>query len=143
MPRWSRDGKKIVFQSNRSGNEDIWTMELETGKWRQLTNDPANDETPIFSPPGDQILFVSDRAASRDIWVMNADGSGQRALTQRPEEDATPCFSPDGKKILFSHKQEGQLGSLGDESRTDRSRSASPPTRRRRPTPTGVRMGSG
>ena len=65
-----------------------------------LTNNPAADWEPCFSPDGTKIIFESNRGGKGGIYVMNADGSNQTRLTKN-RFDGSPCFSPDGTKIVF------------------------------------------
>lgn len=74
---------KIAFMSfNRggAGNWEVWTMNNDGSDVRRLTNDPANDGLPTWSPDGQTIAFVSDRGGVWAVWAMNADGSNQRKL---------------------------------------------------------------
>jgi Tol biopolymer transport system component len=66
-----------------------------------LTNNPATDESPAWSPDGKQIAFISDRSGGRDIYIMNADGSDVRKLTDSPTFNDHFSWSPDGKKIVY------------------------------------------
>jgi TolB protein len=59
-----------------------------------LTDNPADDLEPAWSPDGRRIAFTSDRGGSRDIYVMNADGSGVTRLTENPADDEFPAWSP-------------------------------------------------
>lgn len=95
-PRFSPDGKKIVFTSRRTKNNDIWLMNADGGLQTQLTTDPKSDETPSFSPDGKHIVFASNRTGNYDIWVMDADGSNQRQLTSDKDDETQPCWSPGG-----------------------------------------------
>src|SRR5258706_10403859 len=85
-----------------------------SGKPTNLTNNPAEDSFPTWSPDGKQIAFVSNRAGSRDIWVMNADGNGDPTqLTSRDrtgsiQEIEYPDWSPDGAYIIFGGKEDGK-----------------------------------
>jgi len=73
-----------------------------------LTNDPAADLSPAWSPDGTKIAFNSDRGGgAQDIYVMNADGSGMTRLSDDPAEDARPDWSPDGTKIAFDTNRDG------------------------------------
>lgn len=54
-PSWSPDGTKIVFESNRAGNHDIWIMDADGSDPVRLTDHAAMDETPVFSPDGELI----------------------------------------------------------------------------------------
>ena len=69
---------------------------------KRLTNNPAYDGKPCWSPDGKKIAFESLREKKYDIYVMNSDGSGLRNLTNNPTQERFPCWSPDGKKIAFT-----------------------------------------
>lgn len=58
-PRWSPDGRWILFESNRSGDNQIWIIALEGGEARQLTQIASEASTAIWSRDGRQIAFVS------------------------------------------------------------------------------------
>ncbi len=47
---WSPDGKRLVLYSDRPGNKDIFIVDLATGRWTNITNDPASDEFCTWSP---------------------------------------------------------------------------------------------
>jgi TolB protein len=49
-PSWSNDGRWIVFQSDRSGNEDIWVMDADGNNWQQLTDHPGRDSAAVWQP---------------------------------------------------------------------------------------------
>ena len=73
----------------------------------RLTNNPAFDFLPQFSPDGSKIAFCSDRDGNYEIYVLNADGTGQTRLTNNAAEDSQPSFSPDGSKIAFYSNRDG------------------------------------
>ncbi len=119
-PRLSPDGKKIVYQSNRSGNNEIWLVDLESRAERQLTSDPADDRTPDWSPEGREILFLSNRDGGSQVWVMNAEGGNVRRISDQSIQmtsggaaSATsfsaPRWSPDGKAIGYLAASEHAL----------------------------------
>lgn len=58
-PRWSPDGKRILFESNRSGNNQLWLIDLSGGEAQQLTNISTSAGTGIWSRDGTRIAFVS------------------------------------------------------------------------------------
>src|SRR5437667_4644701 len=72
---------KIAFTSNRDGNDEIYVMNADGTGVTRLTNDPASDQQPAWSPDGSRIAFTSNRDGNFDIYVMNADGSGVTRLT--------------------------------------------------------------
>ncbi|OGO40753.1 MAG: hypothetical protein A2Z04_09040 [Chloroflexi bacterium RBG_16_57_9] len=100
-PAWSPDGQKVAFQSNRTGNDDIWVASLDSGKEVQLTKDAASDRRPNWSPDGAWIAFDSDRSGNRDIWIIKSDGTGLKQLTTTPNEELFASWSPDGQKIAY------------------------------------------
>lgn len=120
---FSPDGTRLVFRSSRSGNFDIYTMNVDGSDVRQLTNDPAKDNFPAFSPDGKSIVFSSDRDGIVDrsgnrqvknfVLDLRPDGSPGtlRRINDHPGQDAHPEFSPDGQWIVFS--SEG--GGISDE----------------------------
>ena len=59
-----------------------------------LTNNPADDYRPAWSPDGSKIAFESDRGANDEIYVMNADGTGETNVTNNPAGDYWPAWSP-------------------------------------------------
>jgi TolB protein len=75
-----------------------------------ISNNPANDFGPSWSPDGTKIIFASYRDAitNRDLYVMNADGSNPTRLTNDPEDETWPSWSPDGTKIAFQSQSEGE-----------------------------------
>lgn len=73
--RWSVDGKKIIFSSNRSllkgkHNYDIYIMDAEGGNLTQLTTNGSHDDKPVFGPDGKTVFFRSNRGLVWDIWTM-------------------------------------------------------------------------
>lgn len=82
-PRFSPDGSKIVFQSTRDGQAEIYVMNTDGSAQTRLTNNSASDTAPAWSPDGTKILFTSlrDDPTTPALYVMNADGSNQTRLT--------------------------------------------------------------
>jgi Tol biopolymer transport system component len=98
---------RIVFQSDRDGNLEIYTMNADGRGVRRLTKNRARDVVPAWSPDGRKIAFTSSRDGNRELYVMNADGSGQRRLTHDPAKDLFPTWSPDGHTIAFVRESQG------------------------------------
>jgi serine/threonine protein kinase/dipeptidyl aminopeptidase/acylaminoacyl peptidase len=104
----SPDGAWLVFRSS-SPQEDLFVIRPDGTDIRQLTNDPARDRTPRWSPDGRQILFVSNRSGKYEAWTIRPDGSGLTQVTHLPgsEPILNPFWSPDGKRIGFTYGSRG------------------------------------
>jgi TolB protein len=105
----------IAYVSSQDGNQEIYSMLPNGNQATNLTQDPANDTNPVWSPDGKRIAFISDRqGGAGDIYVMNADGSGVRmvfpntygsqAVTDQGNKTAPTIswmnWSPDGQFVL-------------------------------------------
>src|SRR5262245_20776799 len=106
--RYSPDGKKIVFQSRRSGSLEIWMCESDGSNNIKLTSFGGPDVgSPRWSPDGRQIAFDSPAEGSYDIYVINAGGGKPRRLTVESSADVRPSWSRDGQWIYFGPKRSG------------------------------------
>ena len=93
--------KKIVFTSLKSGNEDIFIMNIDGSELTQLTDNPTNDMYPQVSPDGKKILYTSDINGTWQILIMNADGSEKKQLTNSVHRSGYPAMSFDGRYIFY------------------------------------------
>lgn len=100
-PRYSPDGKRIVFTSNRDGRWRVYTMNKSGSGQTALTPGTEDSLFPAWSPDGAKIVYVGRRGESEQIHVMNADGTGRRSLTAPSPRNSVPAWSPDGRWIAF------------------------------------------
>lgn len=93
----SPDGKTLLFDALG----DLWTVPLEGGEAKAISQGIAWDFQPRYSPDGKWIAFISDRAGGDNLWVMRADGTGARALTEEKDNLVhNPWWSPDGLYVV-------------------------------------------
>jgi len=101
--------EKIVYESNESGNFDIWIMNTDGSDKRQLTTTPDDDRSPQLSPDGTKIAFSTTRSGNEELWVMDVDSENLRQLTHTgvggwfKESD----WSPDGSKLVYGYVTTG------------------------------------
>jgi TolB protein len=105
---WAIDNSKIVFETTRDSNFEIYTMDPDGTNVTRLTNnavDNVDDERPAWSPDHKRILFDSNRDRKgqlSDVYVMNADGTGVTRVTHDLAGfNGNASWSPDGTKIVF------------------------------------------
>ncbi len=106
---WSADGEWIAFNSDRSGDMNIWLHSVREGSARPLTRGPGGDFQPIFSPDGQRIAFFSSRDGSVDVWLVETSGGRPKRLTRGPAISVNPAFSPDGRQIAYMSDKGGRL----------------------------------
>ena len=101
-PRFSPDGRDIVFSWANNGNTDIYVVSAEGGTPRRLTTAPGADTSPSYSPDGRRIVFESERSGTQQLYVMDAGGGGQRRISSGGGRYASPVWSPRGDLIAFT-----------------------------------------
>ena len=96
-PSVSPDGTRVAF----AWHGDIWTVPVEGGEASRLTNHPANDGAPYYSPDGKKIAFLSDRVdGNRQVFVMSADGGEAKQITHHTEGYMLDGWYPGGDAVL-------------------------------------------
>ncbi len=107
-PRYSPDGKKIAFESSRSGSLQIWTCSATAKDCVQLTSMAGEfSGLPTWSPDGSQIAFYSRVQNKSQIFVIGANGTGLRQITSGDNNHFFPGWSGDGQWIYFSSNRGG------------------------------------
>ncbi|HSQ23306.1 MAG TPA: hypothetical protein VLN44_02800 [Pyrinomonadaceae bacterium] len=106
--RYSPDGTRIAFVSDRSGSYEIWTCDSDGSKPVQATNFGGGETgTPRWSPDGQQIAFDGRSTGSSDIFIVNAYGGSPHQVTTDPSAEIMPVWSNDGKWIFFGSDRAG------------------------------------
>lgn len=93
--------QSIVFTSLRDGNAEIYLVDSDGANLQNLTNNPAEDMHPTWSPDGTKIVFVSNRDAQWGLYEMEADGGNIHLLISSEYGIDEPIFSPDGTQISY------------------------------------------
>jgi Tol biopolymer transport system component len=99
--------KKIVFVSNKNGNEDIFSIDLDGSALTQLTENTDKDAYPSVSTDGKKIAYTSDINGYWQIMVMDWDGKNKIQLTDDPVRSGYPTWSFDGRYIFYEVYKDG------------------------------------
>lgn len=100
-PAWSRDGKRIAFQSGDFNKPSIYVMNADGSGRKRITPPKGNDRNPRFSPDGKWIAFSSYRDGKEGVYLINADGEQVRRVTEKGTACSHPVWSPDGKYLAY------------------------------------------
>ena len=108
-PQYSPDGKKIVFESARSGTPELWVCDAEAQNAVQLTNFPgAGLGSPRWAPDSGSIAFDHELYGNKHISVISIEGGKPRRLTADPSNEVRPSWSRDGRWIYFGSNRSGE-----------------------------------
>ncbi|QLC23171.1 amidohydrolase family protein [Parasphingopyxis sp. CP4] len=113
QPRFSPDGSRIAFTSDRGGGDNIWMMDANGSNMRQVTNENFRLlNQPDWSPDGQYIVarkhFTTGRSlGTGEVWLYHVSGGAGVRLVERPNENfqkdlGEPVFAPDGEGVYFS-----------------------------------------
>ncbi|HEY0788923.1 MAG TPA: amidohydrolase, partial [Thermoanaerobaculia bacterium] len=111
QPRFSPDGRRIAFTSDRSGGDNVWIMNRDGSDPRQVTKETFRLlNSPAWAPDGEFVVarkhFTSRRSlGAGEMWLYHRSGGEGVQLTERPndQKDAgEPAFSPDGRYLYYS-----------------------------------------
>lgn len=113
-PLASPDGRWVVFQSNRDGDFEIYTMNTVGGQLNQLTDNDYLDRLPSWSPDGEWIIYSADTRGDGmlDLYRVRASGGEPELVYSDTMRSSHPRYSPDGRYVVFTH------GSDPNDSRT-------------------------
>jgi TolB protein len=126
----SPDGKKMIYCSDKSGDLELYVMDLKSGKEIRVTHELGYDGGAWFSPDGTKIVWRASRPktpeaikeykellaegmvapTNMEVFVANADGSNPKQITALGQANWAPNFTPDGKHIIFCSNHEYKRG---------------------------------
>jgi len=111
QPRFSPDGKKISFTSDGGGGDNIWVMNADGSKSKQVTKENFRLlNNAVWTPDGEYLIarkhFTSTRSlGAGELWMYHVSGGEGLQLTKRKNDQqdlGEPCMSPDGRYVYYS-----------------------------------------
>jgi TolB protein len=103
-PSFSPDGTKIVFESDRSGSQQLYIMNADGTNQRRITFGGGWYASPEWSPDGDWIAFTRRSAAGRSIGIIKPEGTGEKSLTNGPADEG-PSWAASGRELVFQRAE--------------------------------------
>jgi TolB protein len=110
-PKWSPDGKRILFHAETGDNYDVWYINADGTNLTQLTTDSGDDKDACWPPDGNMVVFSSNREGTfsvkknYDIWAIDLNSNGITQLTFDPADDGAPYWAKDG--TIYFHSNRG------------------------------------
>jgi len=103
--KWSLEGSRIVFESTRDGDAEIYIMNADGSGATQLTANSISDQHPVLSPDGQWIAYNSTVQGKQDfdLFIMAADGTNAHRVTTASEHDEYASWSPDGQQLVYAY----------------------------------------
>jgi Tol biopolymer transport system component len=102
-PKVTGDGRFIVFQSNRSGSNEIWRVQPDGNGLVQLTTGGGNS-APDSTPDGKWVIYVAAHNDKTAVWRISIDGGQPLELIDKPASDVS--ISPDGELLACAYKED-------------------------------------
>ncbi len=110
---YSHTGERIVFESNRDGNWEIYLMDSTGMNQKRLTFNDSDDRRPTWHPSGEKILFESSRSGKNELYLKDLKSLKVKKISNFvKKEPIFGCFSPDGKIIAVSLKESEDISNI-------------------------------
>jgi len=106
-PRWSPNGRKIVYTSYINRFPDVLEADLFTGSRRRIAGFPGLNSGAAFSPDGNEIALTLSKDGNPELYVMNAAGGGLQRLTNTKGAESSPSWTHDGQNIVYVSDDRG------------------------------------
>ncbi len=104
-PRWSPDGKQLVYEAIAEGKQGIWILEVESGQSRSLSGGSNFDLQPAWHPDGTRVLYSSDvQGRGVDLWEYDLPTGLRWRLSDRPGDETEAQWSSDGRDLIYIHR---------------------------------------
>ncbi len=109
-PKFSPDGTKIAYSSDKSGYRDTYVIDLNSKKRSVVAQFPGQNTGAAFSPDGSTLALSLSKFGNPEICTLPASGGSPTRLTQTRGTDCSPTWSPDGTKIAYVSDERGSPG---------------------------------
>jgi len=106
-PRWSPDGKRVVYTSFASDYPDVYVHDLVVGGRDKVAHYEGLNAQGDLSPDGTEVVATLSYAGNPEICSKDLTSGRLRRLTRHPATDTSPCWSPDGRRIAFVSDRSG------------------------------------
>lgn len=106
-PKYSPDGKYILYVSDESGNKEIWRIGTDGTEKAMLTRSAEDKVSPDWID-NTKIVYVSDKAKNKDIWMRDLNKNAEKQLTNNLADETMPACSDDGKVVFVSNRKGGK-----------------------------------
>jgi TolB protein len=106
-PRFSPDGKKILYLSYKNNTPQVHMLNLRNGRSKLIGDLPGMSFAPRFSPDGKSALMSIARNGNTHIYEINLKSRKKMQLTEGTSINTSPSYSPDGKKIAYNSDRHG------------------------------------
>lgn len=102
---YNKAGEIIIFESNRDGHWQIYSMDIDGNNQRRVINSSANDRRPTWNPYGNMIMFESDRNGISELFTYDLDtGTLKKVPIPLKGNKSYGQFAPNGKELIFNYK---------------------------------------
>jgi len=107
LPRWSPDGKNLIYNSYKDGGPMLYVKNLQNGNVRRVSGRKGLNIGAAWMPDGRRVALTLSEKGNPDIYLINLEGKRLRRLTRYWGIDVSPALSPDGKKMAFVSNRSG------------------------------------
>lgn len=108
-PRWSPDGKQLVYEAIANGQRGIWLYDVGRGEKRRIGTNTNFDLHPSWHPDGERLIYASDvHGDGIDLWEIDLPTGLRWRVSDRPGDETAPAWSADGRDLVYVYHQDKQ-----------------------------------
>lgn len=107
LPRWSPDGKKLLYNSYKDGGPMLFLKDLSTGVDRRISSRTGLNIGACWAPDGNCVALTLSHGDNPDIYTIDLNGNILDRFTRHWGIDVSPAFSPDGSRVAFVSNRSG------------------------------------